>query len=76
MQRKLARTLMGAAIALPIAIAAPAHAQKTCAPCAPKAAKAGCCAAKKKCAAKSKCAPKAKKCGAAKKCGPCAPKKN
>lgn len=69
MRRKLAKTLLGAAIALPIAAAAPASAQKTCGPCAPKAAKKTCCTGKKKCGAKAKC-------GAAKKCGPCAPKKN
>lgn len=75
MKRKLARTLLGAAVALPIAAAVPASAQKACGPCAPKAARKSCCAAKKKCGAKAPCAPKATKCGAAKKCAPCKPKK-
>ena len=68
--RKFARNLLGAAVALPIAVAAPVsgHAQKPCKPCAPKAATKTCSAAKKTCGAAAKCGPSAK-CGATKKCG-------
>lgn len=71
--RKSTRALLGAAVALPLALAAAPAVQAACGPCKPKAAKAKCgpCGAKKQakknpCGAKNPCAAK-NPCGAKKK---------
>lgn len=75
--RKITKTLLGATVALPLAMAAvsvPA-ARAGCGPCKPKAAKpCSPCAAKKAKAPCSPCAAKKAK-GPCKPCNPCAPKK-